>query len=130
LHCHNTFSDIKTALHHLPNCKKLREKLEKHKKKKQREKKGKQLDYMRVLHVLQDMGGEAGISALATKLRVQEGELRMFLKEHPKYFVVKGPFVYTKTRWQSLKTNGGEPTFYDDKKFIEGGCNVDLHFKS
>ncbi|MCD6514072.1 MAG: bifunctional DNA primase/polymerase [Candidatus Odinarchaeota archaeon] len=66
----------------------------------------KELDVTRVLYALQEMGGEAGISALAMKLRMQEGELRLFLQDHPKYFVVKGPFVYTKTRWDSLKTNG------------------------
>ncbi len=62
----------------------------------------------RVLYELQQMGGEAGISALAMKLRVQEGELRLFLQENPEYFVVSGPFVYTKARWNSLKPDGGE----------------------
>ena len=65
-----------------------------------------ELDVMKVLHTLQEMGGEAGILALAKKLRVQEGELRLFLQDHLKYFVLKGDFVYTKAKWNSLKPNG------------------------
>jgi len=61
----------------------------------------------RVLYELQQMGGEAGILALANRLRVQEGQLRLFLQENSKYFIVSGPFVYTKARWNSLRSNGG-----------------------
>ena len=69
----------------------------------------------RVLYELQQMGGEAGISALAMKLRVQEGQLRLFLQDHPKYFVVSGPFVYTKTRWKALKTNGDDEDVFGER---------------
>ncbi|MHA1832534.1 MAG: hypothetical protein ACTSV7_00965, partial [Candidatus Baldrarchaeia archaeon] len=65
-----------------------------------------ELDVMRILHTLQEMGGEAGIPALAMRLRIQEGKLRLFLQDHPDYFVVKGDFVYTKAKWESLKPNG------------------------
>ncbi|HDH06894.1 MAG TPA: DUF3631 domain-containing protein [Thermoproteales archaeon] len=60
----------------------------------------------KAIYVLQEMGGEAGIPVLANKLRVPEGKLRLLLQDHLEYFVVKGDFVYTKARWEALKTNG------------------------
>jgi len=82
------------------------------------------LDVSKVLYVLQEMGGEAGISALAMKLREQEGRLRLFLRDYPEYFVVKGNFVYLKARWEALKPNGNGKDVIGERSLKEGFYEV------